>query len=71
MTLASWLNSSNLTPTAFADLIGVSRQAMWRYCSNERVPRPEILKRIHKATSGKVTANDFMLAPASKKETAA
>lgn len=60
MTLASWLSETKISDAEFADRIGVSRQALWRYKAMERVPRPEILSRIHTATSGAVTANDFM-----------
>ena len=59
MTLTSWLSREKISDADFAERIGVSRQALWRYKSCERMPRHEILSRIHLATSGEVTANDF------------
>jgi transcriptional regulator with XRE-family HTH domain len=65
MTLASWLSREEISDADFAERIGVSRQALWRYKSCERVPRPEIMARIHVETGGAVTANDFF-APATE-----
>jgi transcriptional regulator with XRE-family HTH domain len=43
-----------------AQIGGVSSHAVkkWRY--GERVPRPDAMQRLAKATGGKVTADDFM-----------
>lgn len=62
MTLTNWLLKTNTSDADFAERIGVSRQALWRYKVAGRIPKPEILARIAKATNGKVTANDFMTA---------
>lgn len=64
MTLAAWLTKTETTDAVFADRIGVTRQALWRYKTLTRVPRPEIISKISRATEGEVTANDFFPAPA-------
>lgn len=60
MTLTSWLSKTKISDTDFAERIGVTRQALWRYKVAGRIPKPEIIARISKATNGKVTANDFV-----------
>ena len=60
MTLRSWLSKTNTSDAEFAERIGVTRQALWRYKFAGRVPKPEIIARISKETNGKVTANDFV-----------
>lgn len=62
MTLTSWLTKTNTSDADFAERIGVTRQALWRYKVAGRIPKPEIIARISRATNGKVTANDFMSA---------
>ena len=42
----------------FADMIGVGRNAIYRY-ENGDIPSKEIIKKIYKRTRGKVSANDF------------
>jgi transcriptional regulator with XRE-family HTH domain len=65
MTLNEWLSANNVSSADFAVAIGVSRQALWRYRFNERVPKPSVIAKIHGATAGAVTANDFMAPPLS------
>lgn len=61
MHLNDWLsNKTDLTNAEFAEAIGVSRQALWRYRLGERIPRPDVLTKIKRATKGAVTANDFV-----------
>lgn len=60
MRLSDWLSGACLSDAVFADRIGVSRQALWRYKAGERMPRPKIVRRIEKATRGKVTSADFI-----------
>jgi transcriptional regulator with XRE-family HTH domain len=60
MKLADWLTQNTVPDAAFAETIGVSRQALWRYKADERMPRPAILSRIREATGGSVTADDFL-----------
>ena len=59
MELSDYLNSIGANPTSFAEKVGVSIKAMHRYCKKERLPRPDIMARIYKATEGKVTPADF------------
>lgn len=60
MDIASWLSTTSTPDSAFADRIGVSRQALHRYKTNVRTPRPAILARIRAETAGAVTADDFL-----------
>jgi hypothetical protein len=67
MKLSAWLKENNLTQKQFLDLASNNHSASFSYhdlvkwCSGQRIPRPEDMKVIHKATSGKVTPNDFYL----------
>lgn len=58
MTLSDYLHEHDLTNQAFADLIGVSREVVRRY-TVDVIPSRAIMKKIHKATGGKVQPNDF------------
>lgn len=60
MKLSDYLSQNEIADTAFAERIGVSRQALWRYKSGERRPEWHILEAIARETSGDVTPNDFM-----------
>lgn len=60
MLLSDYLAENELSDAAFARLIGVERQTVGRYQTGDRFPERDILLRIFKATSGKVTANDFI-----------
>ena len=59
MTLTEYLTEQNMTCAAFAEKIGVTTTAAWRYAHGERIPRPAIMRRIAEATGGAVTAQDF------------
>jgi len=59
MKLKDYLKSKSIKPEVFADQIGYSRGALLKWVSGERFPRPDAIMRIHEATKGKVTANDF------------
>jgi transcriptional regulator with XRE-family HTH domain len=59
MQITDWLTKNEISDAAFAARIGVSRQALWRYKSGERIPRPNILKRIQGETGGQVEPADF------------
>ncbi len=64
MRLSEYLSLHRMSETAFAKHIGLSQAAVNRYCKG-RVPAPEALKAIIRATGGAVTANDFF-APTSE-----
>ena len=63
MTLEEYLASHDQKPFAFAAEIGVPASTITRLLKGERSPRLDLIRKIHAATSGKVTANDFMGAP--------
>lgn len=58
MTLTSYLKKHSLTDDAFAALIDVERSTVTRL-RGKQIPKPEVMRRIAKATNGEVTANDF------------
>lgn len=60
MNLRSWLTDHNVSVADFAGRIGVTQTAAYRYVAGDRMPRPEVLRRIHAETAGEVTANDFL-----------
>lgn len=60
MTLNDWLSArAEITNSEFAERIGVSRQALWRYRSGERMPERAVMQKIMEETGGAVTPNDF------------
>ena len=67
MKLSAWLKENNLTQKQFLDLASNNHSASFSYhalvkwCSGQRIPRPEDMNVIHKATAGNVTPNDFYL----------
>ncbi len=60
MTLRAWLTKYNVSVTEFADRIGVSSEAVYRYCNGTRRPRWRVLLKITAETGGIVTANSFV-----------
>lgn len=63
MTLTQFLSSHGIADAAFAESIGVSRQALHRYKRGERRPEWDVLERIVRVTEGAVTPNDFIELP--------
>ena len=59
MKLAEFLADRIIKPADFGGQIGVSYEAVRRYCTGERIPDREVMARIFSATDGAVTANDF------------
>ena len=60
MKLETWLSGSNKTIAQFRKELGVSSIATtYRYLRGERIPRPEIMRRISEITNGQVTPDDF------------
>ena len=65
MKLKSYLEAKRMTyEAAAAQIGGVSRSAVEKWCRGERVPMPEQLRRIYEVTNGEVTPNDFVLVTA-------
>ena len=64
MKLCQYLSKHGLSLTAFSNAIDVTPESVRRYAAGERMPAPEIMRRIYDQTSGEVTANDFFGTPA-------
>lgn len=63
MKLASYMADNHLTDEQMASQIGnVSISGLKKWLRDERVPRPDQMRRIAEVTSGAVTPNDFILA---------
>lgn len=63
MKLTEWLAKNRVSDADFAKRIGVSRQALWRYKAEDRLPKREILERIKTETGGEVCPADFFASP--------
>lgn len=59
MQLREYLTEQKISFPAFAELIGVTVQAIHRYVSGERAPRHEVMERITVTTKGNVQPNDM------------
>lgn len=59
MELRQYLDDREMPVAAFAERIGVTVQALYRYINGERIPKREIMDRIVRATCGRVTPSDF------------
>eukprot|EP01037_Dinobryon_pediforme_P020171 gene20171-20725_t len=68
MKINEFLKANNLTSAAFAERIGVSEKAVNNWRQGARVPRWDLLAKIHDVTNGAVTANDFLQPDASTNE---
>ena len=60
MKLADYLEETGTRRAHLAQDIGVSRSTITDLCVGRRQPSIGMMRRIHEATDGKVTANDFM-----------
>ena len=59
MTLKDWLIEQNVEPSAFAERIGRTTEAVRRYVNGARIPDRATMPLIVSETRGTVTANDF------------
>lgn len=59
MKLSDFLAERNIKAVDFGPQIGVSPQAVRRYCLGERIPDRKTMARIFGVTDGLVAANDF------------
>ena len=59
MTLKDYLTTNGLKSAEFATDIGVTVQSLYRYANGERIPAPDVMKKISEVTNGAVTANSF------------
>lgn len=60
MKLSEWLNRVDKSRDQFAAEIGVDPVSVGRYVTGERRPRWDVIAKIHRATGGQVSANDFL-----------
>lgn len=60
MKLAEYLKETGLSVGEFAEMAGVTEQSMSRYLHGRRMPRPDVLRRIARASGGRVLAHDFV-----------
>ncbi len=58
MSLSEYLKSKNLTYTAFAKRVGVSRVTVMKWATGRIMPRPAHISTIFEATRGSVTLKD-------------
>ncbi len=59
MDLASWLTEQNKKAEQFGRELGVSGQAVRRWCSGERMPDATTIESIRTATNDQVTVQDL------------
>lgn len=59
MKLRHYRDTHNLTLAQMAELVGVSEVSMSRYERGDRMPRPEVMRKIGEVTGGAVRPNDF------------
>lgn len=59
MTLKDWMLRQNVEPSAFAERIGRTTEAVRRYVNGARIPDRATMPLIVSETAGNVTANDF------------
>lgn len=72
MKLSEFMAERSIPDAEFARLIGVSsRMAVMRYRRGERIPRPEVMRRIVEVTNGAVGPADFYSLPTQPRQTEA
>jgi transcriptional regulator with XRE-family HTH domain len=59
MKLKDYLASKSITAAEFGRRIKVSQAAVTRYAAGDRIPEPDIMRRIARITGGIVSPNDF------------
>ena len=59
MKLRDFLADRNLSEAELGRLLGVGQATVNRYIRGERIPRPEVMRRIVEVTEGKVGPADF------------
>lgn len=60
MGLAEWMSSADLTDQKLAELVGVDRSTITRVRRGDTRPSWELAAKIKEASSGVVTADDFL-----------
>lgn len=59
MTLDLWLELTGMTEADFAERIGSTQWNINRWRHGKRLPRPQVMRAIAKATKGCVQPSDF------------
>jgi transcriptional regulator with XRE-family HTH domain len=59
MKLRTYREENGLTLAQMAEKVGVSEVSMSRYERGDRMPRPEVMRKIGEVTGGAVRPNDF------------
>ncbi len=59
MNIRDFLRAEKMTAEEFGELGGASKHAVGTWGRRERIPRPEIMRRIAEVTDGQVGAADF------------
>lgn len=57
--LEKWIIENGMTKAQFAKLVNLTAMSIGRYCSSQRLPNLDALKKIHEATDGEITFKDF------------
>ena len=70
MTLAEYLEQTNTTAAAFAAGLDVQRATITRYLNGSRLPIPDMMRAIKRATGDMVEPNDWYTEPATSDEAA-
>ena len=66
MKLSDYMQRHDISPDAFADLLGdVSASGVRKWANEERIPRKDQIERIAHITRGEVMPNDFFSLPLS------
>jgi len=58
--LARYMHRQKLSDIAMAELIGVTRQAVYNYRKGLRTPTRAVMRKIREVTGGKVRADHFL-----------
>jgi len=61
MRLAEYMQQAGLKDAGLAEVLGVRVQSIARYRTGQRVPRPDVMRRIVEITGGAVRPDDFYL----------
>lgn len=61
MKLIEFLVQNAVKQNEFATRIGEKTSRVNKYCLGQRIPRPDVMRKIFAATGGAVTPNDFFL----------
>lgn len=59
MNLQSYIEATGQTLDEIANIVGCSYETIRRYLKINRIPKPNLMRKIYTATGGKVTPNDF------------